>query len=59
MQCTRIRTRRFDLIPVAVTLFTLVMMLQNAVLTEGRYRKPVEPTAAQPGLGPGQEAGSR
>ncbi|MGO9305851.1 MAG: glycosyltransferase family 39 protein [Candidatus Korobacteraceae bacterium] len=35
--------RRFDLIPVAVTLFTLVMMLQNAVLTEGRYRKPVEP----------------
>ncbi len=35
--------RRFDLIPVAVTLFTLVMALQNAVLTEGRYRKPVEP----------------
>jgi hypothetical protein len=35
--------RRFDLIPVAVTLFTLVMMLQNAVLSEGRYRKPVEP----------------
>ncbi|HUK43462.1 MAG TPA: glycosyltransferase family 39 protein [Candidatus Bathyarchaeia archaeon] len=34
---------RFDLIPVAVTLFTLVMALQNAVLTEGRYRKPVEP----------------
>jgi len=35
--------RRFDLIPVAVTLFTLVMALQNAALTEGRYRKPVEP----------------
>jgi hypothetical protein len=35
--------RRFDLIPVAVTLFTLVMALQNAVITEGRYRKPVEP----------------
>jgi hypothetical protein len=35
--------RRFDLIPVAVTVFTLVMALQNAVLTEGRYRKPVEP----------------
>ncbi len=35
--------RRFDLIPVAVTLFTLVMALQNAMLMEGRYRKPVEP----------------
>ncbi len=34
--------RRFDLIPVAVTLFTLVMALQNAMLMEGRYRKPVE-----------------
>ena len=35
--------RRFDLVPVAVTLFTLIMALQNAVITEGRYRKPVEP----------------
>lgn len=35
--------RRFDLIPVAATLFTLVIMLQNAILIEGRYRKPVEP----------------
>lgn len=35
--------RRFNLIPVAVTLFTLFMALQNMVLTEGRYRKPVEP----------------
>ena len=35
--------RRFDLIPVAVTLLTLAMALQNAMLMEGRYRKPVEP----------------
>ena len=35
--------RRFDLIPVAVTLFTLSVALQNLVITEGRYRKPVEP----------------
>ena len=35
--------RRFDLIPVAVTLFTLFMALQNLVIMEGRYRKPVEP----------------
>jgi len=35
--------RRFDLISVAVTLFTLLMALQNVVITEGRYRKPVEP----------------
>ncbi|MGA2903418.1 MAG: glycosyltransferase family 39 protein [Candidatus Korobacteraceae bacterium] len=35
--------RRFDLIPVAATLFTLFMALQNVVITEGRYRKPVEP----------------
>ncbi len=35
--------RRFDLIPVAVTLFTLFMALQNLAILEGRYRKPVEP----------------
>jgi hypothetical protein len=35
--------RRFDLIPIAVTLFTLTMAFQNSVLMEGRYRKPVEP----------------
>jgi len=35
--------RRFDLIPVAVTLFTLIMGLQNVIISEGRYRKPVEP----------------
>ena len=35
--------RRFDLIPVAVTLFTLLLAFQNEVLMEGRYRKPVEP----------------
>ena len=35
--------RRFALIPVAVTLFTLMLALQNVVITEGRYRKPVEP----------------
>ncbi|HUI85366.1 MAG TPA: phospholipid carrier-dependent glycosyltransferase [Candidatus Binatia bacterium] len=34
--------RRFDLIPVAATLFTLIMALQNALIMEGRYRKPVE-----------------
>ena len=35
--------RRFDLLPVAVTLFTLFLGLQNAVTFEGRYRKPLEP----------------
>jgi hypothetical protein len=35
--------RRFDLIPVGVTVLTLVLMLQNEILMEGRYRKPVEP----------------
>jgi hypothetical protein len=35
--------RRCDVIPVAVTLFTVFMALQNVVITEGRYRKPVEP----------------
>ena len=34
--------RRFELVPVAVTLFTLIMALQNALIMEGRYRKPVE-----------------
>ena len=36
-------SRRFDLIPIAVTALTLSMALQNMVLMEGRYRKPVEP----------------
>ena len=36
-------SRRFDLIPIAVTAITLSMILQNVVLIEGRYRKPVEP----------------
>jgi hypothetical protein len=35
--------RRFELIPVATTLFTLWLALQNIVIMEGRYRKPVEP----------------
>ncbi|HKD83208.1 MAG TPA: hypothetical protein VKB58_00575 [Terriglobales bacterium] len=35
--------RRVELIPVAVTLFTLMMALQNAVIMEGRYRKVAEP----------------
>ena len=35
--------RRFDLIPVAAIVFTLILALQNVVLTEGRYRKPLEP----------------
>ena len=35
--------RRFELVPVAITMFTLIMVLQNVVLTEGRYRKPLEP----------------
>ena len=34
--------RRFDLLPVAVTLFTLFLALQNVATTEGRYRKPLE-----------------
>jgi len=37
------RRRCFDLVPVAVTLFTLFLALQNVATTEGRYRKPVEP----------------
>jgi hypothetical protein len=34
--------RRFDLLPVAGTLFTLFLALQNVVTFEGRYRKPLE-----------------
>lgn len=34
--------RRFDLIPVATTLYTLCIALQNVLIMEGRYRKPVE-----------------
>jgi hypothetical protein len=30
-------------IPVAVTLYTLFLALQNMVTFEGRYRKPLEP----------------
>lgn len=35
--------KRFHLIPVAVTCFTLFLALQNVVTFEGRYRKPLEP----------------
>jgi hypothetical protein len=35
--------RRYALIPVAVTLYTLFLALQNVVTFEGRYRKPLEP----------------
>jgi hypothetical protein len=35
--------RKFQFIPVAVTLFMLSFLFQNAVLFEGRYRKPLEP----------------
>ncbi len=35
--------RRIALIPVAVTLFTLFLALQNSATFEGRYRKPLEP----------------
>jgi hypothetical protein len=35
--------RRFEFIPLAVTLFTLFLALQNVATAEGRYRKPVEP----------------
>ena len=34
---------RLDLLPVAVTVFTLALVLQNVVTAEGRYRKPIEP----------------
>jgi hypothetical protein len=35
--------RRFDLLPVATTCLTLFLALQNVVIFEGRYRKPLEP----------------
>jgi Dolichyl-phosphate-mannose-protein mannosyltransferase len=35
--------RRFELIPVAVTLYTFFLAFQNLVTFEGRYRKPLEP----------------
>ena len=35
--------RRFELIPVAVTVFTLFLAFQNVATAEGRYRKPLEP----------------
>ena len=35
--------RRFELVPVAVTLFTLFLLFQNVATAEGRYRKPLEP----------------
>ena len=34
---------RFDLLPIAVTVFTLFLLLQNVATAEGRYRKPLEP----------------
>lgn len=37
------RRRRFQLIPIAVTGFTLFLMLQNVVTAEGRYNQPLEP----------------
>ncbi len=40
---SRFFRRRFDLLPVAVTLFTLFLALQNVATAEGRYRKPLEP----------------
>ena len=35
--------RRLTLLPVAVTCLALVLALQNAIIFEGRYRKPLEP----------------
>ncbi len=35
--------RRFELLPVATTLFTAFLMFQNVATSEGRYRKPLEP----------------
>lgn len=35
--------QRFDLLPVAVTVFTLFLAFQNVATFEGRYRKPLEP----------------
>lgn len=39
----RIFKGRLELLPVATTLFTLFLVLQNVATTEGRYRKPLEP----------------
>ena len=38
-----ILNRRFDLLPIAITIFTLFLVLQNVATSEGRYRKPLEP----------------
>jgi hypothetical protein len=35
--------RKLHLLPIAVTVLTLFLALQNAVTFEGRYRKPLEP----------------
>lgn len=35
--------KRFDLLPVATTIFTLFLAFQNVATSEGRYRKPLEP----------------
>jgi hypothetical protein len=35
--------RRFDLIPVATTIFALGLLLQDVATMEGRFRKPLEP----------------
>lgn len=35
--------KRFELLPVAVTAFTLFLAFQNVATSEGRYRKPLEP----------------
>ena len=35
--------RKFDLLPIAVSVFTLFLMFQNVATSEGRYRKPLEP----------------
>jgi hypothetical protein len=35
--------RRFQLVPIATTIFTLVLAFQNLLIMEGRYRKVVEP----------------
>ena len=34
---------RFELIPIAVSLTTLAIVLQNVITAEGRYRRPIEP----------------
>lgn len=35
--------RKFDLLPIAVSVFTLFLAFQNIATSEGRYRKPLEP----------------